>query len=124
MIGLSYSIFAATTWPCIPYIVKPHVSGTAIGIGFCFQAIGIFVGSYIVGVISVANKGADKVVNYFWVCIFLAVSALIATACMVWYLFYDLRKGGILMSIDPKKAQQIFEEDEEKALKITKTEEN
>jgi len=113
MIGVSYSLFASTAWPCIPYIVSPKTVGTAIGIGYCFQALGIFIGSYIVGFISVKSKGDDGKVNYAWVCLFLGIGASLATLSAIGILIYDLKKGGILMSKNPKETKARLEATED-----------
>jgi MFS family permease len=109
LVGLSYSFFAATAWPCIPYLVPSKSVGTAIGIGYCFQALGIFIGSYIVGIISVNSKGADGLVNYSWICLFLGIGAALATISAIGILIYDLKKGGVLMSKNPKETKAKLE---------------
>lgn len=109
LIGFSYSLFAAITWSCIPYLVPSKSTGTALGIGCCFQALGIFVGAYFVGLISVHNKGADGKVKYVWVCVFLGAAALLATMCAVGILILDARRGGVLLSKNPKERRQMLE---------------
>ena len=106
LVGLSYSFYAAVAWPCIPYLVPSNTIGTAIGINHCFQALGIFSGSFLVGVISVNNKEEDEAVNYFWVCAFLGGAALLATLCGIGLLIYDIWQGGVLMSINPRKTKE------------------
>lgn len=111
-IGLGYSFFAAASWPMISYVVERQTVGTATGIGFCFQAIGILVGSLIVGAISVASKNEKGEVQYFYVCIFLAVCAMIAMLSSVYIFIYDCAHGRVLWSSDPCTSQKLLAEKE------------
>ena len=115
LVGLSYSFYAAVSWPCISYLVPSNTIGTAIGINHCFQAFGVFFGAFLVGVISVHNKDADDVVNYIWVCALFTGAAFLATLCGIGLLIFDLCNGGVLMSLDPEKTKkEILEKEKQK----------
>ncbi len=55
-VGISYCLFASASWPIISFVVEQYAVGTAVGIGFCFQAIGVFTGSLVVGAIAPSKK--------------------------------------------------------------------
>merc|ERR1712130_875304 len=48
-VGVSYSMVAASLWPCIPLIVPPKALGTAYGLFFAIQNMGLFVAPLVVG---------------------------------------------------------------------------
>lgn len=102
LVGLGYSFFTATVWPCIPYLVSSKTVGTAIGIAYCVQACGVSIGSFFVGVISARNVNEHGKIVYVWVFVYLAGAALLATAGALVLAALDKRRGGVLFSKDPK----------------------
>jgi len=48
-VGVSYSMVAASLWPCIPLIVKKHEQGTCFGLFFAVQNAGLFVAPIVIG---------------------------------------------------------------------------
>ena len=110
LVGLAYSFFTSTVWPCIPYLVPKVTLGTAIGIAYCVQACGVSIGSFIVGLISVANKDEDEVINYFWIFVYLSFAASVATICVIILMILDCKQGRILLSSNPKEAKEEYEQ--------------
>jgi len=48
-VGISYSVVAASLWPCIPAIVKGSEMGTAYGLFFSIQNFGLFLAPILIG---------------------------------------------------------------------------
>lgn len=48
-VGVSYSMVAASLWPCIPLIVPANALGTAYGLFFAIQNMGLFIAPLVVG---------------------------------------------------------------------------
>ena len=62
--GVAYSIYGASFWASIPYIVSPQTVGTAFGIVNSFQNFGVFAATLIAGYVTDHTK--DKDAGYFW----------------------------------------------------------
>ena len=43
LLGVGYSIYAATIWGCIPFTMPAKLVGTAYGLSTCCQNIGLIV---------------------------------------------------------------------------------
>jgi len=43
ILGVGYSIFAATCWGCIPFTMPSKLLGTAFGLSTCLQNVGLTV---------------------------------------------------------------------------------
>ncbi len=97
LMGVSYGFFGATSWPMIPFAVDRRMLGTAYGIGFGFQSIGIVFGPLLVGKIADANRAGGRV-DYFWVSIFLGGAAVLGLAFILALIFIDLASGGVLIA--------------------------
>ena len=64
LVGLGYSIYAASLWACIPYVVEPKTVGTAFGIAMAIQNIGMSFAPTIGNAIADNTESEDK---YYWV---------------------------------------------------------
>lgn len=117
LVGLAYSFFTATVWPCVPYMVSDKTRGTAVGIAYCFQACGVSIGSFFIGMISTNNKTANGKIVYKWVFFYLAGAALLATIAASFLAILDLRRGGVLFSKNPKEVLKRIQEEKENQLK-------
>ena len=65
LIGVGYSIYAASLWACIPYVVLPKTVGTAFGIAMAVQNIGMSFAPTIGNTIADNTKDIDH--GYYWV---------------------------------------------------------
>ena len=115
LVGLAYSFFTATVWPCISYLVSSKTVGTAMGIAYCIQACGVSIGSFIVGFISSSNKTSGGKLVYKWIFWYLAGAASLATTAALILTILDHRKGGILFAKDPKETLKRLQEDNTKS---------
>ena len=79
-IGLAYSIVAASLWPCIPLIVKPHEHATAYGLFFAIQNGGLFLAPLILSLIQGALNQYIVVVGTFSWC---ALCACMLTSSLI-----------------------------------------
>ena len=64
MIGLSYCIYAVTSWTLIPVLVNPSSLGTAIGIAYIIRNVGQYFGSFLVSFFIVANNPSITKYDY------------------------------------------------------------
>jgi len=79
-VGLSYSVVAASLWPCLPLIVKPWELGTAYGLFFAIQNSGLFVSPIIIGKITSTGYYTSMMLSFagcaFCAC-FITISVMI-----------------------------------------------
>jgi len=102
MIGLSYCLFGAASWPMIPYVVDDHVVATGYGLAFTCENIGCIIGPVIVGWISDTYK-TEEGTDYFWVNVFLGSGAALGLLMNIILLFVDKKDGGVLMAANAAK---------------------
>ena len=113
IIGVAYSLLAASLWPCVALIVKGHELGTAYGLMTAIQNSGLSVAPPITGLLigNIDNNPRWSLVTYYFVLNFLA-SAVLAVLLGV----YDFFKDGVLnASAAVRKQRQKQKEDEEAA---------
>ena len=65
LIGIGYSIYAASLWACIPYVVEPRTIGTAYGFAMAIQNIGMSFAPTFGNMIADNTKNVDF--GYYWV---------------------------------------------------------
>jgi len=78
-VGISYSMVAASLWPCIPFIVKQHELGTAYGLFFAIQNVGLFFSPLLVGHITDTGYYTTMMLT-FSECAFLAFILTVSVA--------------------------------------------
>lgn len=59
VIGVAYSICAASLWPCVPLIVQQHQLGTAYGLMTSLQNSGLALAPFVVGLLNSAGGSSD-----------------------------------------------------------------
>jgi len=79
-IGLSYSLVAASLWPCFPSIVKDSEIGTAYGGAFSVQNFGQVIFPLGVGYVTNGANYRTAQLTYFW----MALISFVVTVCMIW----------------------------------------
>ena len=65
-VGVSYSMVAASLWPCIPLIVKKHEMGTCYGLFFAIQNGGLFLAPLIVGYLTEGDNFVAAILTFSW----------------------------------------------------------
>ena len=78
-VGFAYSMVAASLWPCIPLIVKSNALGTAYGLFFAIQNIGLFIGPLLIGHITSTGYYTTMMLT-FAECAFLAGALTVSVA--------------------------------------------
>merc|ERR1712232_563000 len=92
-VGISYSMVAASLWPCIPLIVKPHELGTAYGLFFAIQNIGLFFAPLIIGSITSTGYYSAMMIA-FAECSFLAFALTVSVAVCDFFEGRKINKTG------------------------------
>ena len=81
MIGIAFSLVPAVLWPSIPYLVEEQRLGTAIGLAFMLQNIGLTVFNLAAGALNDwGGAGPDNPEGYrpmLWMFAILSVAALV-----------------------------------------------
>lgn len=81
MIGISFSLVPAVLWPSIPYLVEEHRLGTAFGLSFMIQNIGLTVFNVAAGSLNDWGRaGAENPAGYapmLWMFTILSLAALV-----------------------------------------------
>ena len=93
-IGCFYAIFVATYWPCIAFVVKPHMIGIAYGLVFSVQNLALVVVPLVIG--KVNGDTYEYFHGYFWTEIVLAGLAAVGFFFSVGVFFEDRRRGSRL----------------------------
>lgn len=94
LMGLSYSMLAASLWPLVALIIPEYQLGTAYGFCQSVQNLGLAIITILAGVIVDKSEGHYLWLQFFFLC-WLTI-ALIATCC-IWA--YDRKtKGNLNMS--------------------------
>ncbi|XP_030382970.1 major facilitator superfamily domain-containing protein 1 isoform X2 [Scaptodrosophila lebanonensis] len=91
IMGLSYSMLAASLWPLVSLIVPEYQLGTAYGFCQSVQNLGLAVVTVVAGIIVDSSDG-----SHFWLQLFFMGFLLISLAatCMIWA--YDRKHQGNL----------------------------
>jgi MFS family permease len=75
-LGISFSLIPAILWPSVVKLVKKHQLGTAYGLMFMVQAIGVAAANMIAGMLNdAAGASADNPAGYAPMLIFFAALA-------------------------------------------------
>jgi MFS family permease len=65
LIGIAFSLVPAVLWPAVPYLVEPHRLGTAYGLMFMLQNIGMMVCNLLAGALNDAyGAGPENPAGY------------------------------------------------------------
>jgi MFS family permease len=76
LLGVSFSLIPAILWPSVVKLVEKHQLGTAYGLMFMVQAIGVTAANMIAGALNdAAGAGVDNPVGYTPMLIFFALLA-------------------------------------------------
>ncbi len=79
LLGISFSTVPAIMWPAVIKLVAAHLLGTAYGLLFMLQAMGLVVANLMAGRLNdVAEAGADNPAGYTPMLIFFAAVAACA----------------------------------------------
>ncbi|CAF0723152.1 unnamed protein product [Brachionus calyciflorus] len=99
LMGVSYSLLAASLWPMVALIVPKHQLGTAYGLMQSVQNLGLACISLLTGII------VDEA-GYFVLEVFFLGSLCIALLCAFTLYFVDSYRGGIL-GVSKKRRQEL-----------------
>lgn len=111
-IGIFYSTFAATYWPCIPIVVEERLTATAYGVSAALQNLMLTLTPLALGTIHDRTIEVGK--GYFWTEITLMILVACGLVATVLVYFVDIKTGGILhkpLAIDKRtvlKASVFF----------------
>eukprot|EP01112_Ceratiomyxa_fruticulosa_P019904 TRINITY_DN662_c0_g1_i1.p1 TRINITY_DN662_c0_g1~~TRINITY_DN662_c0_g1_i1.p1 ORF type:complete len:454 (+),score=72.75 TRINITY_DN662_c0_g1_i1:201-1562(+) len=104
ILGVSYSLCAASLWPCVPLLVDENKVGTAYGIMNAIQNGGLAACAAIVGVIvskcSADDPNRDCTIYPLY---FLALVGILTTICCILLILVDLSSGRILTRSSSQK---------------------
>jgi len=90
LLGFSYSLCAASLWPCVPLLVDENRVGTAYGIMNSIQNGGLTIASVLVGLVSCTENTAHCTVPPLEL---LGGMGGFTVVCCVLLIFYDLKRG-------------------------------
>ncbi|RNA16812.1 major facilitator superfamily domain-containing 1 isoform X2 [Brachionus plicatilis] len=105
LMGISYSLLAASLWPMVALIVSKHQLGTAYGLMQSVQNLGLALISLLTGII------VDEA-GYFVLEVFFLGSLCVALLCSLLLYFYDNYKGGFL-GVSKKRRQEMQKSESE-----------
>jgi MFS family permease len=60
LIGVAFSLVPAILWPAVPYLVSAERLGTAFGLAFMLQNIGMMVVNIVAGALNDANAASEQ----------------------------------------------------------------
>eukprot|EP00005_Dracoamoeba_jomungandri_P008997 CAMPEP_0174263070 /NCGR_PEP_ID=MMETSP0439-20130205/17053_1 /TAXON_ID=0 /ORGANISM="Stereomyxa ramosa, Strain Chinc5" /LENGTH=533 /DNA_ID=CAMNT_0015348203 /DNA_START=130 /DNA_END=1731 /DNA_ORIENTATION=- len=96
-LGVGYSMFAASIWPCLPYIIPDIALGTAYGAMTAVQNLGLAVFPQIIGNLQGASGIKDNSLKYTLPILIFIACAGIAFFLALFLTFWDkAREAGIL----------------------------
>ena len=90
VLGISFSLVPAAMWPAIPLIVKEKNLGTAYGIIFMIQNIGLFLFE------PIAGKLFDLTGSYKPTMLMFMSLGIAGLLCAIWLKVLEGRGGGYL----------------------------
>jgi len=98
VLGVSFSLVPAALWPAVPRLVEDKVLGTAYGVIFWIQNIGLLTVPILIGnVLEATNRGVDVAAggttNYMWMMIIFASFGVLAMLLGFWLKAVDKKKG-------------------------------
>jgi len=104
LVGISYSIFSASIWPLLPFIVQRDMLGTGYGIMISIQNLGLAIVPAIIGAIR-TNDYLISVHREFVVCIIVLAALALLTYLFTAILYVVDRRttGGILNAVGTEK---------------------
>lgn len=95
LLGFGFSIYASVIWSSIPFVVIPKTIGTAFGLGFAIQNLGLALAPMIIGLI------LDDTDSYSYVSLFLFCVGVFGIFSGILLGFADKARGGILNISNP-----------------------
>eukprot|EP00026_Physarum_polycephalum_P007484 Phypoly_transcript_07546.p1 GENE.Phypoly_transcript_07546~~Phypoly_transcript_07546.p1 ORF type:complete len:347 (+),score=24.74 Phypoly_transcript_07546:574-1614(+) len=111
LLGLSYSLCAASLWPCVPLLVVEERVGTAYAIMNSIQNGGLAVASVVAGQLAVCEGCTKRPI------LFLGLVSAVATGFAVLLMLYDFSHGYVLTNKSIKATEgHIRVEDDEKSV--------
>ena len=99
VLGLSFALVPAALWPAVPLIVKERNLGTAYGIIFMIQNIGLFLFE------PLAGKLFDMTGNYKLSMIMFSALGVVGLGFAIWLKLLEKKGGGYLDTSKPKVLQ-------------------
>jgi len=104
LMGFSYSLCAASLWPCVPLLVEDRIVGTAYGIMNSIQNGGLAIASVVVGHLTCGDDVPHCVTPPLYLLASFSVLTLITSVLLI---IYDRRNGRKLTqkssAIEPAK---------------------
>jgi len=93
-IGVGYSMYAASIWPILPFIIKEDMLGTGYGTMTSVQNLGLAVFPQIVGYILKHVVGPNKFIGPIF--IFIGCAGLSVALTVMLFIIDKARTGGVL----------------------------
>ncbi|MCL2416305.1 MAG: MFS transporter [Bacteroidales bacterium] len=98
LLGISFSLVPAALWPAVPRLVEDKVLGSAYGVIFWIQNIGLFFVPILIGfVLRATNVGIDIAAgdsySYTWMMVIFASFGMLAMLLGFWLKAEDKKKG-------------------------------
>lgn len=107
LLGLSYALFCAVIWPCIPYLVRPNQVGTSYG--FVTVSLNLSLAIFPLIVAHVRSNAEDFTsVGVLMICISLTGTVLALILNVL-----DARNGSILQKVHSSKDEENDEDEVE-----------
>eukprot|EP01126_Amoeba_proteus_P029551 TRINITY_DN2915_c0_g1_i7.p1 TRINITY_DN2915_c0_g1~~TRINITY_DN2915_c0_g1_i7.p1 ORF type:complete len:410 (+),score=32.05 TRINITY_DN2915_c0_g1_i7:206-1435(+) len=103
-IGIGYSLYAASIWPMLPFIIKSEMLGTAYGMMTSIQNFGLALFELIVGYIMDPYPDREPK-KYVYPIILFIICAGISFVLTIILFVVDLRRDGVLNSQGAKKQE-------------------
>lgn len=99
----------------IAYAVSPKVFGTAYGMLYVSESVGVVIHPIIVGALQRGFKDpVDGMINYTIVTAYLLINVAIGILITGYLTYYDYKNGYILNSNNPKERRKLWEENKAK----------
>ncbi len=101
LVGVAYCFYMAVSFPTIVFLAEPQIMGTAMGTAYSFQALGVTLGSLILG------KIVKECKYIFYANAFLGGAAALSGMFALLLCIYDCTHGKILLSVNAGERQKL-----------------
>jgi MFS family permease len=95
--GLTYAVYAASIWPTLPHIVKAHQVGTAYGVAFSIQNLGLA----IIPLVVAALRNASG--KYVSVEIFFASMGAVGVIISLLLQYFDIEDNNKMLNMSAEE---------------------
>lgn len=105
--GIAYTLFGATIWPCVPFLVGRHQIATAYGLVTASLNLALFVFPFVVAWVRNLHSDDFTFVQYFNIAL-----SIIGVILSLFMRQYDKKHGNMLAKVHTHEKVLIYHDDE------------